>query len=152
MLCCPSHPTFLAVCHLVVPERGLKYVVTRQAFGPDHTHSSTNTESTSAEKENHCWEICTNSCLCDWATVSATRPANGFFCVYLYSDTKGQLKCVRAWSDYSIPSLFLLHSHANPGLLTLQSSEITQAHRETQVTTHREHGKVSDHFQKGGVV
>lgn len=54
-----------------------------------------------------------------------------------------------AWGDYSIPLLFsLLHSHTNPGLLTLRSSEITQTHKKHNMNTHREHGKVSEHFQE----
>lgn len=71
--------------------------------------------------------------------------------VYIRTVTQKDNSSVRAWGDYSIPPLFLLHSHANPGLLTLHSREITQTHKKnTKFTTHREHGKVSDHFKSEG--
>lgn len=152
-LCCPNLPTFhccLSVCHLVVPKRGLEWVVVAgQAYGQT-THSCTHTEYTliRAEKTNQCSEICSNSCLSDWLSLRQCCTFNKwlFLCICTVAQKDNSSVC--AWGDYSIPLLFLLHSHTNPGLLTLQSSEITQTCKKHKVATHREHGKVSDHFQE----
>lgn len=69
-----------------------------------------------------------------------------WFCTLTQKDNSS----VCAWGDYSIPVLLLSLSHANPGLPTLQSSETTQTHKKHKVATHREHGKLSNHFKRNG--
>lgn len=90
--------------------------------------------------------------LSEWLTVSpsALHIQQMALSVCICTVAQKDNSSVCAWGDYSIPLLFILHSHANPGLLTLQSSKITLTHKKHKVTTHREHGKVSDHFKSEG--
>lgn len=90
--------------------------------------------------------------LSEWVTVCLSLlqieqlALSVWFCTLTQKDNSS----VCAWGDYSIPVLLLSLSHANPGLPTLQSSETTQTHKKHKVATHREHGKVSNHFKRNG--
>lgn len=101
-----------------------------------HTHMHTYRIHTDLSRENKSMLRDLFQQLSDRLTVSlsALHSINGSFCVYLYSGTKGQLKSVSlcVCGEYSIPLLFLVHSHTNPGLLTLARSEITQIRKKTQ--------------------
>lgn len=93
--------------------------------------------------------------LSEWLTVSPSKLhiQQMALSVSIGAVAQKDNSSVCAWGDYSIPPLFFppsLHSHTNPGLLTLRNSEITQTHRgeKHNTDTHREHGKVSDHLQE----
>lgn len=117
---------------------------------PDHTLMHTHRIHTDPSRENKSMLGDLFQQLSEWLTVSPSvlhiqqMALSVSICTVAQKDNSS----VCAWGDYSIPLLFLLHSHTNPGLLTLQSSEITQTCKKHKVATHREHGKVSDHFQE----
>lgn len=72
--------------------------------------------------------------LSEWLTVSPSvlqfQQMALFVCICTVTQKDNSSVC--AWGDYNIPLLFLPYSQANPGLLTLQSSKITQTHKKTQ--------------------
>lgn len=106
-LCCPSLPTFqscLSVRHLVVPKRGLEWVVvTRQASGPDHTPIHTD-----PSRENKTMLGYLFQQLSEWLTVSPSllqiqqMPLSVSICTVTQKDNSS----VCAWGDYAFHCFF----------------------------------------------
>lgn len=147
----PRCPTFLSVCHVVKPNWDLEWlVVIGRASGarphtPIHTYRiHTHWPQQRSLKRSDPTTVWVTVCL---SLLQIEQLAlSVWFCTLTQKDNSS----VCAWGDYSIPVLLLSLSHANPGLPTLQSSETTQTHKKHKVATHREHGKLSNHFKRNG--
>lgn len=77
--------------------------------------------------------MCSNSCVSEWLSITAADATIGSFCVYPYSDTKGQLKCVCVkWLQHSTASAtpFTRKSRvtATPGQWNHTNTQKTQSH------------------------
>lgn len=155
-LCCPRHPTFLSVRPLVVPEKersemSCYHYTSLWARRTTHPYAHREYTLIPAEKTKQCLEICSNSCLSDGQSLCQCCTFNKwlFLCVSVQWHKRTTRVCVREVITafqrffYSIHTQIRVYWHSG----AVKSHKHTKKHK---VATHREHGKVSDHFKSDG--
>lgn len=131
---CPSLPTFLSclsVCLSVILLYQSKRLgvscCRRTSFEGQTTHTHTRTRWSEQRKQSGAGRPVPAAVpMTDCVSVRAQQT---LLSARRRTVTQKDNSSVCARGDYSIPLLFLPHSHANPGLLTLQRHEITHTQK-----------------------